>query len=142
MYKNILLAIDIGDEATWKSALPTAISYCHAFGSTLRIMTVLPDFGMSIVSQFFPQNFDKKAMKEAENELRSFKEKHVPDDIESAIALGQGSIPEQVLKVQKKAKCDLVIMHARHPSAEDMMVKPNATAVMRNATCSVLVVRD
>ena len=45
MYRDILITVDLGDEASWKQALPTAVEYARAFGSRLHVMTVVPDFG-------------------------------------------------------------------------------------------------
>ena len=44
MYKKILLAVDLNENASWKKALPTAIEYAKVFGADLHVATVLPDF--------------------------------------------------------------------------------------------------
>jgi len=60
MFKNVLLPIDLDQESSWKKALPSALEFCRASGGGLHILTVVPDFGMSIVGQFFPEGFEKK----------------------------------------------------------------------------------
>ncbi len=54
MYRDILLTIDLNDETFWNKALPAAVEYCTAFGAKLHVVTVLPDFGMNLVGDYFP----------------------------------------------------------------------------------------
>ena len=60
MYKNVLLPVDLDQESSWRKALPAAIACCTAFGARLHVMTVVPDFGMSIVGSYFPDDFAEK----------------------------------------------------------------------------------
>jgi hypothetical protein len=36
------------------------VEYAQAFASTLHVMTVVPDFDMSVVGSFFPKEYEKK----------------------------------------------------------------------------------
>ena len=60
MYQNILLAVDLNDQSSWQRALPQAVEMCSASGGKLHIITVVPDFGMSIVSSYFPEGYEKE----------------------------------------------------------------------------------
>ena len=57
MYKTILLAIDMNEPSSWEKALPVALEQARSGGGKLHIMTVVPDFGMSIVGSFFPAQY-------------------------------------------------------------------------------------
>ena len=142
MYKNILIAIDLNDESSWKKAMPTAIACCNAFGARLHVMTAVPDFGMSIVSQHFPQDYAEKAMAEADRQLAAFTRKHVPDAVESRHIVGNGTIYEEILSAAKKADADLIVIGAHRLALKDYLIGPNAARVVRHADCSVLVVRE
>ncbi len=50
IYKNVLLTVDLTDETSWRKALPAAVEYCRAFGATLHLLSVVPDFGMTVVA--------------------------------------------------------------------------------------------
>ena len=65
MYNSILLAVDLGDDDSWAQSLPSAVKFAQTFGATLRVMTVVPDFGMSIVSSFFPAGYEEKMLEQA-----------------------------------------------------------------------------
>ena len=49
MYKCVLLPLDLNESSTWEKALTAACDICQSSGGTLHVMTVLPDYGMTIV---------------------------------------------------------------------------------------------
>ena len=51
MYKNILLTVDLEHPNAQVKSLPVAVELCEWHGAKLHIMTVIPNFGMSIVAQ-------------------------------------------------------------------------------------------
>ena len=57
MFNHVLLSVDLEHESSWIKALPVALDLCKSCGAALHVLTVVPDFGMSIVSQYFPQAF-------------------------------------------------------------------------------------
>lgn len=141
MYKDILIPVDLGDDASWKLALPTAVEYARAFGSTLHIMTVVPDFGMSIVGSFFPEDYEEKALSKASDRLHAFVADHVPKDQPVQHVIGHGSIYNEILRVAKEIDADLIVMGSHRPELKDYLLGPNAARVVRHAETSVLVVR-
>lgn len=142
MYKNILLALDLGDDNSWKQSLPTAVEYAQTFGATLRIMSVVPDFGMSIVGSFFPEGYEEKFLEQARQALHEFVDKHVPDGVTVQHVVGHGTVYEEILRVAEEISTDLIVLGASRPRAGKFLMGPNASRVAREAECSVLVVRD
>ena len=82
MYKDIPLGIDLTDDSSWNKALPTAVGPCQAFGATLHMLSVVPDFGMTVVGQYFPKDFENQADGSALKELQTLSERHVPAGVE------------------------------------------------------------
>jgi len=142
MYKNILLTVDLNDESSWKKALPAAVDCCQAFGASLRVATVIPDFGLSAVGAYFPRDYAEKALAKAKKDLQAFVGKHIPSDVETRRSVGYGTVYAEILKIAKKADCDLIIMASHRPALKDYLLGPNAARVVRHAKQSVLVVRD
>lgn len=142
MYKEILIAIDLGEESSWAKALPTAVEYAQKFAANLHLVTVVPNFGMSIVSQYFPKDFEKKALKEAQDHLHDFIKKHVPAGIKTQVIVEHGSIAQEILRAAEKVGADLIVMQSHRPEVQDLLIGPNAGKVVAHAKCSVLVVRD
>ncbi|MEQ8603632.1 MAG: universal stress protein [Marivibrio sp.] len=141
MYKNILLAIDLGHDESWAKALPTAVEYAQKFGSALHLVTVVPDFGMSIVGSFFPENFEEKAIHEAGEKLQAFADAHLPDGLEAHCHVAHGKSYDEILAAAKKLDADLIVMGSHQPGAETYLLGSTAAHVTRFARCSVLVVR-
>jgi nucleotide-binding universal stress UspA family protein len=142
MFKEILLPIDLGDVESSRKAVSTAIELSRTEGARLQLLCVVPGFGMSIVSQFFPEGFEEKSLAEAANQLDDFIAKNVPSEIASRAVVANGTVYEEILKAAREAKCDLIVMASHRPELKDYLLGPNAARVVRHATCSVLVVRD
>ncbi len=141
MYKTILLAIDLNESSSWEKALPVAVEQAATGGGKLHIVSVVPDFGMAIVGSFFPDNYEKKALAEADKALDAFVAKNVPAEIEVAHTVGHGTIYKEVLATAARIGADLIVMASHRPVQRDYLLGPNAARVVRHATCSVLVVR-
>jgi nucleotide-binding universal stress UspA family protein len=142
MYKHILLPIDLGQESSWKKALPTAISMCKNFDASLHVLTVVPDFGMSIVGQYFPEGYEKEMAEKVLGQLHNFVSENVPGDMQVQHVVGEGTVYEVVLKIAEDISADLIVMGSHRPELKDYLLGPNAARVVRHADCSVMVVRD
>ena len=140
MYKDVLLAIDLNDEHSWVKALPKAIEMRGENGN-LHLLTVVPDFGLSIVSQYFPDDFEEKTLAATRDALRAFIDKNVPKDVPSRAIVTQGRAYEQILRIADEIGCDAIVMAAGNPDLAQYLLGPNAARVVRHAKCSVLVVR-
>lgn len=141
MYKHILFPVDLNQESSWKTALPTAIEYCKAFSAELHVLNVVPDFGMSVVGSYFPPDFEKKARESAQKELHDFVGKNIPKDIKVQHIVGYGTVYDEILRVAHDIKADLILMAAHRPELSDFLLGPNAARVVRHFDGSVLVVR-
>lgn len=142
MYKDIMLPLDLGHENEQAKALETAIRLAKADGARLHVITVVPDYGMSIVGGFFPEGHEKAVMEKATADLHAFTKAHLPDDLPVQHIVAHGSIYREILAYAEKTGCDLIVMASHRPELEDYLLGPNAARVVRHAKCSVLVVRD
>ena len=141
MYSNILLSVDLNAESSWQKALPTAVEICQVSGGSLHVLTVVPDFGMSIVDQYFPEGFEKEMGEKILESLKSFVKENVPDGVKVQHIVGEGTIYEVILKMADETNADLIVMASHRPELKDYLLGPNAARVVRHANCSVLVVR-
>lgn len=141
MYKDILFPVDLNQEGSWSKALPTAVDYCTAFGSTLHVLNVVPDFGMAVVGSYFPEGFEEKALEGARAQLHEFVRDNVPDTVKVQHIVGHGSVYGEILRVAHDIKADLILLAAHRPELKDYLLGPNAARVVRHFEGSVLVVR-
>ncbi|WP_349369329.1 universal stress protein [Salinarimonas sp.] len=141
MYKNILLAVDLGHREAEQRAVDTVVEYARAFGATVHLLNVVPDYGMALVGGFFPEGFEKQALERANQELHAFAAETIPAEIPHRTIVGHGGIYREILHYADETKADLVVMSAHRPELEDYLLGPNAARVVRHAKTSVLVVR-
>ncbi|WP_299398097.1 universal stress protein [Pelagibius sp.] len=142
MFKDILLPVDLGNRETQQKAVTAAVEMAKAFHSRLHVMTIVPDFGMSIVSGFFPANFEEQALEEANSQLHAFVQEAIPGDIEVQHVVAHGTIYEEILRFAREHPVDMIVMASHRPELQDYLLGPNAARVVRHANCSVTVVRD
>lgn len=141
MYNEILVSLDLGDKVMAERTMKTAVDYAKVFDSRLHVMTVVPDYGMSIVGGFFPKEHEQKTIEHMDDLLHAFTKAHVPADVRHRHIVGHGSIYREILRYAEVAKADLIILAAATPGPEDFLIGPNAARVVRHAKISVLVVR-
>lgn len=141
MYANILVSVDLGQSENETRAIETAVDYARLFGATLHVMTVVPDYGMSLVGGFFPKEHEQQAIDHANRALHEFTAQHVPKEIRHRHIVAHGSIYREILRYADEVRADLIVLSASRPGPEDYLIGPNAARVVRHARISVLVVR-
>jgi len=142
MFHDILLTVDLNDEASWSKALPVAIEQAKTSGATLHVLSVVPDFGMPMVGGFFPDDFEAKAMAEIGEKLAAFCGEKVPSEVKVKNIVRHGNVYGEILDMAKEIDSDLIIIGAHRLDLKDYLLGPNAARVVRHAKCSVLVVRE
>ena len=141
MYKNILIYIDQERKRAWENVLPEAIDFARQHKANLNVMSVVPDFGMAVVEQFFPEDADEKLNRTVMKGLKNFIKEHIPTDIPVRPIVAEGSVRDSILHIADKIDADLIILAPkirRSPLAE---LGATAAHVIRYAKCSVLIVR-
>ena len=142
MYRSILVPIDLADKHSWRKALPTAIALCQTFQARLHVVAVVPEFGLPIVGQFFPEGYEDKLRQQAAKQLKALVAEQVPDEVPTRRIVAEGKIYREILKAAKTIQADLIVMGSHHPELKDYLLGPNAVKVVHHADCSVMVVRE
>ena len=141
MYKSILLPVDLGDKSSWAKALPVAVTLAKQHGAKIHLLTVIPDYGMSVVGSFFPKDFEEKARSSSDAELNALLSEHIPEDIPTEAHVERGAIYKEIMMAADKQDCDLIVIASHRPEMSDYLLGPNAARVVRHASQSVFVVR-
>lgn len=141
MSQHILLPLDPDEPSTWTKALPEAISQARQRGATLHVMTVVPRFGSSIVANYFPKDFEQKAIAEAEQQLQALVSKEVPADLPHQLIVAHGRIHQEIVETAARIDADLIVMASHKPDWSDHFLAPNAAQVLHHTPISVLIVR-
>lgn len=140
IFRKVLAAVDLGQEQGSKRVLQAACETLEK-GDTLHVVTVVPDFGMSIVGSFFPAGHEKKMVAKAQEELHKFTKAHLPEDVKLQHIVAHGSVYDEILKAADTVSADLIVVGTHAASARDYVLGPNAERITRHAKCSVLAVR-
>lgn len=142
MFNHILTYVDVSQEHSWKHSLPKAIEMAEKCEADLHIMTCVPDFGMPIVEQFFPSDFNEDEItKEALKNLESFIAKNVPSNINAQAIVGEGKARDRILDVSKRVKADLILLPPAREKSSFYTLGATTAHVVRHAKCSTLIVR-
>ncbi len=143
MFKNVLLALDLNHDESWRKALPVALDLCRQYRAHLHAVTVIPDLHMPLIASHFPEGFMEKLIRSTESKLAQFRSSHVPADVASSDAVvSGGAIYQMLLRYADEHGVDLIVMEAYRPDLKDFLLGSNAEKVARHARQSVLVVRE
>ena len=142
MYDDILLPIDLGDESSWREALPAALELRRSPASRLHVMTVAPGMGSAWVAGFFPDGFEEKALEKANADMAAFVAGNVPEGVAARTIVASGAVYERILETAERIGADLIVMASHRPEFRDYLLGPNAARVVRHAPMSVMIVRE
>lgn len=141
MFKDILLPLDLGRTSESQILFAKAAEMVKASGARLHVLTVVPDFGMPLISTFFPDGFEEKALAQANKELHDFVAKQPESSRVSQHVVGHGSVYKEIVRIAEETKCDLIIMGQGEDAESDFLLGHNSARVMRHSHCSVLLLR-
>lgn len=137
MATKILLPIDHTDDRSWKKALPLALEQAKFYGAELHAVAVVPEI---IQLPNLPAGYGSGAKDfvrgKIEAVLAANNATNVPVHIE------EGSVYREILKLAHKESVDLIVIASSRGEFPNFEIGPNLARVVRNAHCTVTVVRD
>jgi len=142
MYKNILLAIDLDDEASCRKPLLSAVELARKFGARLHVLTVVREVEAMLQARAATLAYEVIAS-DLENRMAALIRRASASDLEPNILITHGaSIYAEILGVAEEAGADLIVVGSHRLAMRDYLLGTNASRVVRHASCSVLVARD
>jgi len=138
-FEKILVAVDLGEDSSWKEALPTAVDQAQHTDGELHIVTVVPDEPPQLA--WLPEDYSTKMIAYATSQLTKLIETNVPEKMGAQAHVCQGTIYSEIVKLAKEINIDLIVMASHRPELKDFLLGPNAAKVVRHAGCPVLVIR-
>jgi nucleotide-binding universal stress UspA family protein len=142
MYKNIVVAIDLNDETSWRKPLFSAVELARKFGAQLHVLTVVREVEAILQAKTSPLAYELIAG-DLENQLERLIRQVDASDLHPKILVAHGaSIYAEILRIAEEAEADLIVVGSHRPAMRDYLLGTNASRVMRHARCSVLVARE
>lgn len=143
MSNSILCAIDISHPDKDNKVLEAAAKLAVMDDAQLDVITVVPDFGTSLVSGFFNEEHKQQIISEAKQSLKKQVIKVVGEDFDKKVRhiIAFGKTYQEVLKVAEKTEPSMIVVGAHKPDFSDYLLGANAARIIRHSKCTVHVVR-
>jgi nucleotide-binding universal stress UspA family protein len=142
MYKNILVAIDLNDETSYRKPLLSAVELARTFGARLHVLTVIRDVEAVLQAKAATLGYDL-IVTDLEKRIAALIRRADASDLNPNILVTHGvSIYAEILGVAEEAEADLVVVGSHRPAMKDYLLGTNAARIVRHARCSVLVARE
>ncbi|KGB81545.1 MAG: universal stress protein [Pseudomonadota bacterium] len=143
MSTSILCAIDVSQPEVDRNVLLIADKLARLDDARLDVITVVPDFGMSVVGSYFDRSFHDKAVAKSREMLNDFVSSTIGAEANAKVRhiVATGKAYEEILHAAREAGSDLIVIGSHKPELRDYLLGPNAARVVRHSKCSVYVVR-
>lgn len=140
MFKTILVPVDLGEVEAARPAIDKAVELAGSSGGSLRLIYVRAIVPVTYM-EFMPPAFDEEQQADADRRLAELAAGvDLPSErVSAAVALG--SVYNEVLNQADQIGADLIVVGSHQPSMATYLLGSNASAIVRHAKCSVLVVR-
>jgi nucleotide-binding universal stress UspA family protein len=140
MYKSILVPVDIAEPDMAAAAISAAVSFAKISSGAIRLVYVRSLVPITYM-EFVPADFDAEQQQDAETKLAEIAARiDLPAEQVSAKVL-IGSVHGEVLAEADASGSDLIVIGSHEPGMLAYVIGSNASAIVRRAKCSVLVVR-
>jgi len=141
--QSVLCAVDISNKTRDVGVLKQAARLAAMDGAQLDVITVVPDYGMSVVGSFFEADHHAKAVEETRRLLRDLVSEVLGAGADKSVRhiVAVGNAYEEILRAAEADGAGLIVIGAHKPDFKDYLLGPNAARVVRHSACSVFVVR-
>ena len=143
MSNRILCAVDVDGPQQDRAVLEVAGKLARLDNAKLDIVSVVPDFGNSMVGSYFEEGHHGKLVAGVKDKLKSLCASVLGDalDDDARHIVATGSVYQEILNAAEMAGSDLIVIGAYDPDLKDFLLGSNASRIVRHAKCSVHVVR-
>ncbi len=140
MYRRILLAVDLADEAASPKGLAEALELVKLTDAELRLMNVQPLLPATFM-EYVPADFDAEQERRAQEALAAVAAKIALPADRLSVIVASGGVYHELLREASEWGADLVVVGSHQPVVSDYLLGSNAKTIVAHAHCSVLVVR-
>jgi len=141
MFNKILVPVDLSTETTTGKLCRTANDLAKKYDCEVKLITIVPDYGMPLVASYFPEGAQKKLKLDLREKLKDLSNTYFTAKVTTE--LKQGKRRAAILKEIEDYDPDLVMLGCRRKKSRrnQRLLGATGTAVSDRAGCSVMVVR-
>ena len=141
MFKKILVPIDIDYPETAAAVYQKAAEIAKLCGAEIRLVSVMPGFGMPIVASYISDKVRKEVTDRFRESLDNFIKDNCDEAVSSSIRTGKNW--EEIIKAADKWGADLIVVyHNLRHEINEVFSRSCSHQVSDNANCSVLRLRN
>ena len=141
MFKKILVPIDVDYPKTAATVYQKAAAIGKSGGAEIRLVSVMPGFGMPIVAAHIPDEVHKQTAKKFKDALEAFVKANCDESVSYKVATGKNW--EEIIKVADDWGADLIVVyHNRRDPINEAFSRSCSQRVADRANCSVLRLRN
>jgi nucleotide-binding universal stress UspA family protein len=141
MFKKILVPVDIDYPNAAKAVYEQAAKLAEFSGAEMKLVSVMPDFGMPIVASYVTDKVRKEAYSRFKESLEAFIADNCAEPVDFTVRTGKNW--EEIVRAADKWGADLIVVyHNRRREINEVFSRSCSQRVADNARCSVLRLRN
>lgn len=141
MFKKILVPVDIDYTETAAAVYHTAAEMAKLCDAEIRLVSVMPGFGMPIVASYISDDVRKKAGDNFKASLEKFIQDSCDEPVSYTVRTGKNW--EEIIKAADKWEADLIVVyHNQRHEINEVFSRSCSQRVADHANCSVLRLRN
>lgn len=141
MFKKILVPVDIDYPETAAAVYQEAAAIAKQSGAEIRLVSVMPGFGMPIVSSHISTDVRKELTDRFKESLEKFIKDNCTESVSYTVRTGANW--EEIIKAADKWEADLIVVfHNRGHEINEAFSRSCSQRVADKANCSVLWLRN
>jgi nucleotide-binding universal stress UspA family protein len=140
MFSKILVPLDVDYSETAAAVYRKAAELARCCGAEIRLITVVPGFGMPIVAAHISEQIRKETRQRVAAAMEKFIEENCDKSVSHQIRTGKNW--EEVIEAADEWGADLIVVyHNRRRSINEVFSGSCTQRVSEHANCSVLRLR-
>jgi len=141
MFKKILVPVDVDYPETATAVYQRAAAIAKLSGARIRLVSVMPGFGMPIVGSYISDEVRKEVTDRFKESLEKFIKDNCAEPVSYTVRTGKNW--EEIIKTADKWEADLIVVfHNRRREINEVFSRSCSQRVADNANCSVLRLRN
>jgi nucleotide-binding universal stress UspA family protein len=142
MFAKILLPIDIAEPEIAREAIDAAVALARAFNSQIRLIHVTSPIVIASPTAVIPQSVYDNLGVYAKSELDRLAASIDRPKGAVAAVVRVGAVYPELLAEAAQWPADLIVVGAHKRSMATYLLGSSAAAIVRHASCTVMVVRS
>lgn len=141
MFKKILVPVDIDYPDAAKAVYDKAAELAGYSKAKLKLVSVMPDFGMPIVASYVTEEVRREAYVRFKETLEAFVSENCDKSTDYTVRTGKNW--EEIINCAEKWGADLIVVyHNRRREINEVFSRSCSQRVSDHANCSVLRLRN